>query len=141
VRSSRLHGTTVEGDLIPRLIDEVPVLAVAAALAEGETVIRDAAELRVKESDRIKTTATELNRLGARIEERDDGMIIHGVGELRGAACEGYSDHRLVMALAVAGLVASGETVVADAEAAVVSYPSFWEHLEQLAAPAGVSAS
>ncbi len=132
VRSSRLRGTTIEGDIIPRLIDEVPVLAVAAALAEGETVIRDAAELRVKESDRIKTTTEELSRLGAEIEERPDGMTIRGVSELRGANCVGHGDHRLVMALAVAGLAAAAETTVAGAETAAISYPSFWEDLERL---------
>lgn len=132
VRSSRLRGVVVAGDLIPRLIDEVPVLAVAAALAEGETVVRDAAELRVKESDRIHTTAQELARLGARLEERPDGMVIRGVAELRGAPCHSQGDHRLAMALAVAGLAARGETTLEGAEAAAVSYPSFWEDLAQL---------
>ncbi len=129
VRSSRLRGTVIEGALIPRLIDEVPALAVAACLAEGETVIRDAGELRVKESDRIRSTVAELRRLGAQIQELPDGMVIRGVGALRGAACGSHGDHRLAMALAVAGLLAAGETTVRGAEAAAVSYPAFWDDL------------
>jgi 3-phosphoshikimate 1-carboxyvinyltransferase len=130
VRSSSLRGTVIEGTLIPRLIDEIPALAVAASLAEGETVIRDAGELRAKESDRIRTTVQELRRLGARIDERADGMVIQGVGSLRGGTCGSHGDHRLAMALAVAGLLADGETIVKGAEAASVSYPSFWDTLE-----------
>lgn len=132
VRSSSLTGTVVEGDLLPRLIDEVPVLALAAALARGPTVIRDAAELRVKESDRLATVAAELRRLGARLEERPDGLVIEGGARLRGAAVDSHGDHRLAMALAVAGLLAEGETVVAGSEAAAVSYPGFWRDLEAL---------
>jgi 3-phosphoshikimate 1-carboxyvinyltransferase len=132
VRSSSLKGTAVGGELIPRLIDEVPVLAVAAAVAQGRTVIRDAAELRVKESDRLSTVAAELRRLGARVDERPDGLVIEGGAELRGAAVDSRGDHRLAMALAVAGLVAEGETVVAGSEAASVSYPHFWADLEAL---------
>lgn len=127
VRSSRLRGTVIEGEIIPRLIDEVPVLALAAALADGRTVIRDASELRVKESDRIATVASELTRLGARIEEQPDGMIIQGVGSLKGSECSSYGDHRLAMTLGVAAMVAQGATVIADAEAVAVSYPRFWE--------------
>ncbi len=133
VRSSELRGTVIEGALIPRLIDEVPALAVAACLAEGETVIRDAGELRVKESDRIRATAGELRRLGAHIQELPDGMVIHGVGRLRGAACGSHGDHRLAMALAVAGLLAAGETTVRGAEAVSISYSSFWNDLDRAA--------
>jgi 3-phosphoshikimate 1-carboxyvinyltransferase len=132
VRSSSLRGTNVEGSLIPRLIDEIPVLAVAACLAEGETVIRDAHELRLKESDRIRTTVLELRRLGAHIEELPDGMVIQGVGRLKGGSCGSHGDHRLAMTLAVAGLLAQGETVVRGAEASSISYPVFWHHLEEL---------
>ena len=132
VRSSRLQGAVIEGSLIPRLIDEVPALAVAACLAEGETVVRDAGELRLKESDRIRTTASELRRLGARIEELPDGMVIHSVGALRGAACGSHGDHRLAMTLAVAGLLAAGETTVHGAQAVAVSYPGFWDDLDRL---------
>jgi 3-phosphoshikimate 1-carboxyvinyltransferase len=132
VRSSSLRGTVIEGALVPRLIDEVPALAVAACLAEGETIIRDASELRVKESDRIRATAAELRRLGARIEELPDGMVIRGVGGLRGAACGSHGDHRLAMALAVAGLLADGETTVRGAESVAVSYPNFWKDLDNV---------
>jgi 3-phosphoshikimate 1-carboxyvinyltransferase len=124
--SSSLEGTEVAGDMIPRLIDEAPVLAVAAALARGTTVIRDAAELRVKESDRIATTTDALRRLGADIDELPDGMVIRGRG-LKAVASK--ADHRLAMALAVAGLLAEGGTAVQDAEAVAVSYPRFWEDI------------
>jgi 3-phosphoshikimate 1-carboxyvinyltransferase len=134
VRSSRLAPVEVSGDLVPRLIDEVPVLAVAAALTPGRTVIRDAAELRVKESDRIATTCGELRRLGARVEELPDGLVIEGVQSLSGGPCQSHGDHRLAMALGVAGLLAQGETVIDGAEAAEVSYPAFWKDLARLAA-------
>jgi len=132
VRSARLRGMVAEGPLVVRLIDEVPVLAVAAALAEGKTVLRDIAELRVKESDRVGTTAQELRRLGARVEEQADALVIEGVSHLTGAACDSHGDHRLGMALAVAGLLARGETVVSGAEATDVSYPAFWDDIERL---------
>jgi 3-phosphoshikimate 1-carboxyvinyltransferase len=132
VRSSRLTGTEVGGDLIPRLIDELPALAVAAAFAEGVTVVRDAAELRLKESDRIDALVRQLGLLGARIEERADGFIVQGGAGLRGATVDGGGDHRLTMALAIAGLVAEGETVIADPEAVAVSYPEFWDQLERV---------
>ena len=132
VRSSRLHGTVLEGALIPRAIDEIPVLALAAALAEGDTIVRDAAELRVKETDRIATTTEQLGRLGARIEPTPDGMVIHGDAPLRGARCHSHGDHRLAMTLAVAGLLAGGETVIEDAGAVDVSYPAFWDDLTYL---------
>ncbi|MXZ92422.1 MAG: 3-phosphoshikimate 1-carboxyvinyltransferase [Chloroflexi bacterium] len=130
--SGSLHGIDLGGDIIPIMIDELPVLAVAACFAEGDTIIRDAAELRVKESDRIATTVSELTRLGGRLEPRDDGMVIHGVGKLSGAAVESHDDHRIAMAMAVAGLAASGDTVIHGAEDASVSYPTFWEHLAAL---------
>ena len=129
VTSSELTGIDVGGDIIPRIIDELPVLAVAACFARGTTVIRDARELRVKESDRIATTVGQLARLGANIEAREDGMVIQGTGHLAGASCQSHGDHRLAMSLAVAGLLARGETTVHDAEAASVSYPDFWQHL------------
>lgn len=132
IRSGALRGVEIGGAMIPRIIDEIPVIAVAAAVAEGVTVIRDAAELRVKESDRIETTVEGLSKMGARIEERPDGMVIHGGRSLQGAECESHGDHRVAMALAVAGLIAEGETVIADAEAVDISYPDFWHHLEGL---------
>lgn len=134
VHSSRLSGTAVEGPLAVRLIDEVPALALAAALAKGRTVIRDVAELRVKESDRISTTVQELRRLGARIQVDGDALVIEGTDVLRGAACDSHGDHRLAMTLAVAGAVAEGSTAVDGADASDVSYPGFWRHLEQLGA-------
>ncbi|MGH7370502.1 MAG: 3-phosphoshikimate 1-carboxyvinyltransferase [Candidatus Methylomirabilales bacterium] len=132
VRASRLQGVSIGGDLIPRLIDEIPVLAVAAACAEGKTVIRDAAELRVKESDRIRTIAAELSRMGVRTEELPDGLIIHGGRRLQGARCEGHGDHRVAMALTVAGLQAEGQTIVRDTACIRTSFPGFVETLEHL---------
>jgi 3-phosphoshikimate 1-carboxyvinyltransferase len=133
VRSSRLRGTVIGGDLIPRAIDELPLLALAGCLAEGETVIKDAQELRVKESDRVKSTAAGLRRLGAVVEERPDGLVVRGPQRLRGARVSSHGDHRLAMALAVAGSVASGETVIHNASVVGVSYPWFWHDLEDLA--------
>ena len=135
VTNGSLHGTEIAGDMIPRILDEVPILAVAACFAEGETVIRDAAELRVKESDRIATTVEELSRLGASIEALEDGMVIRGTGRLTGAACQSHGDHRLAMAMAVCGLLADGETEVNGADDASISYPSFWEDLSIFADP------
>ncbi len=132
IESSFLKGIAIGGDIIPRVIDEIPVIAVAASVAEGTTTIRDASELRVKETDRISATATELTKLGAQIEELPDGMIIHGVTKLKGNRCDSCGDHRLAMALAIAGLIAEGETVIANAEAVNISYPGFWDDLEKL---------
>ena len=134
VRSSSLKGLDIGGDLIPRLIDELPVLAVAAAFASGTTTVRDAAELRVKETDRIGALAGELRRFGVRIEERADGFRIEGGAPLLGSSCHSHGDHRLAMALAVAGLVADGETVIEGAGAVDVSYPGFWDDLEAVSA-------
>jgi len=132
VESSSLRGIVIEGDMIPRVIDEIPTIAVAAVVADGTTVIRDASELRVKESDRIKTTVTELSKLGAEIQELADGMIIQGTPKLRGTKCNSHGDHRIAMALAVAGLIADGETNIAGAEAVDISYPGFWRDLERI---------
>ena len=131
-RSSSLRGVTVGGAMIPRLIDEVPALAVAAAFARGTTEIRDAAELRVKESDRIASVVSELRALGVEINERPDGMVIEG-GGVRGGRARSFGDHRLAMALAVAGLASREGVVVDGAESAAVSYPAFWEHLDAVA--------
>lgn len=132
VESSSLKGITLEGEIIPRLIDEIPVIAVAASLADGTTVIRDAGELRVKESDRVALTVMELRKFGANIEELPDGMVIHGVTRLKAAGCESHGDHRLAMALGVAGLVAHGETRIGNPDAVSISYPGFWEDLARL---------
>ncbi len=125
VRATELRGVEVGGDTVVRMIDELPILAVAATQAQGETLVRDAAELRVKETDRIATTVAELRRLGAEIEARPDGFVVHGPTRLVGAAVHSHSDHRLAMALAVAGLVASGETVVHDVACIADSFPGF----------------
>ena len=129
VESSELKGIEVGGDIIPRLIDEIPVLAVAGCVAKGKTIIRDAGELRVKESDRIATVASELSRLGAKIEPLPDGMVIYGGRPLSGTEVDSHFDHRLAMSLAVAGLIAKGETTIKHAQAAQVSYPDFWQTL------------
>jgi 3-phosphoshikimate 1-carboxyvinyltransferase len=134
VRGAELHGVEVGGELVVRAIDEFPVLAVAATQACGETMVRDAAELRVKETDRIATTVRELRRLGAEIEPRPDGFVVHGPTLLKGAAVNSHGDHRLAMALAVAGLAARGETVVEDTACIADSFPGFARMLASLGA-------
>ena len=130
VRSASLTGVQVNGELIPRAIDELPLIALAGAVADGETVIQDAKELRVKESDRIKTTFEALSAFGVNIEELDDGLHVYGGGSINGAIMNSSGDHRLAMLGAAAGLIASGETTVEDAGSVTVSYPTFWEDLE-----------
>lgn len=132
VEASELRGVTVGGDLIPRLIDEIPVLAVAALFARGVTEIRDAAELKVKESNRLAAICEGLCRLGGRVEELPDGLRIHGGYPLQGAVCKSYGDHRIAMALAIAGLRAEGPTLIEDAEAIDVSFPGFAAAIERL---------
>jgi 3-phosphoshikimate 1-carboxyvinyltransferase len=127
-----LQAFSIGGELIPRLVDEIPVLAVAALAAEGTSVIRDAAELRVKETDRLAVMARQLRLLGAMVEETDDGLVIPGNQALRGAAVASVTDHRVAMSLAVAALVATGSTTVDGSEAAAVSYPTFWDDLARL---------
>lgn len=134
VRASRLHGVEIGGDLIPRLIDEIPILAVAAAFATGTTVIRDAAELRVKESDRIAVLAEGLGRLGAKVDSRPDGLVVHGGASLSGTFLDSHGDHRMAMAWAVAGLAATGETVVEPDDCIPVSFPGFADELRRLGA-------
>lgn len=133
VESSELKGVEIGGDIIPRLIDEIPVLAVAGCVARGKTVIRGAGELRVKESDRIATVSRELSRLGAKIEPLHDGMVIYGGKPLLGAEVDSHLDHRLAMSLAIAGLIAKGGTTINQAQVAQVSYPAFWQDLQNLA--------
>jgi 3-phosphoshikimate 1-carboxyvinyltransferase len=132
VRHSKLKACTIAGDIIPRLIDEIPVLAVAALFAEGTTVIRDAAELRVKESDRITALATQLNRLGAQVTELPDGLEITGGKALIGAEVDSLGDHRIAMSLAIAALNAKGATEIQRAEAASISYPDFASTLRRI---------
>jgi len=127
VKSQKLKVKSIEmgGELIPKIIDEIPILAVLATQAEGTTIIKDAKELRVKESDRIKTISTELRKMGAKIEEKEDGMIISGPVKLKGAAVQSYGDHRVAMSLVVAGLVAEGETIIEDTDCIETSFPGF----------------
>ncbi len=132
VESDGLIATEIAGDLIPRLVDEIPVLAVAAAMAEGITVIRDAGELKVKESNRLETVATELRRFGVDIKETEDGLLIKGGKKYQGAVCESYHDHRIAMACALMGLVANGQTVIKDSECIDISFPGFQERLAEL---------
>jgi len=132
VESSDLKGVEIGGSIIPRLIDEIPVIAVAACAARGKTVIRDAAELRLKESDRIATVSEELSRLGAGIELLPDGMVIHGGKSLVGREVDTHFDHRLAMSLAIASLVAKGRTIINHAQAVQMSYPAFWQDLQNL---------
>jgi 3-phosphoshikimate 1-carboxyvinyltransferase len=134
-RNGQLRGCTIAGDLIPRLIDEIPILAVAAIFASGTTIIRDAAELRVKESDRLAVTAAELNRMGAKISELPDGLEITGGTPLIGADVDSYTDHRIAMSLAIAALNATGITNIHRAEAAAISYPDFTATLQQVCHP------
>ncbi|MGB9920792.1 MAG: 3-phosphoshikimate 1-carboxyvinyltransferase [Moorellales bacterium] len=132
VCSGPLRAVEVGGELIPRLIDEVPILAVAATQAHGTTVIRDAAELAVKESNRLEAMARELSRLGAEVEALPDGMVIRGPTPLRGAVCDSHGDHRVAMAVTVAGLIAEGQTTVRGAECIAISFPGFAEELGRL---------
>ncbi len=125
VQSAPLTATTVAGDTVVRMIDEFPILAVAATQARGRTVVRDAAELRVKETDRVAVIAGELKKMGAHVTPRPDGFAIEGPTPLHGAAVDSHGDHRLAMALTVAGLVAEGETTVRGAECAADSFPGF----------------
>jgi 3-phosphoshikimate 1-carboxyvinyltransferase len=135
-RSSSLEATEIGGAMIPLLADEVPVIALAACFARGTTVITDAEELRVKESDRLHTTATELSRLGADVEERANGLRITGGKPLHGAAGQSYGDHRLAMTLGVAGLLIDSAVTINGSEAASVSYPSFWADVRLIAGKA-----
>jgi 3-phosphoshikimate 1-carboxyvinyltransferase len=134
VKHSALRGTQVGGDVVVEMIDEFPILMVAALLADGETVVRDAQELRVKETDRISVMAAELAKLGAHITETPDGFIIHGPQKLAGTTVDGHDDHRVAMSLAVAGLVADGQTTVLDARCAGDSFPGFAETMARLGA-------
>ena len=132
VKYSKLHGVEIGGAIIPRLIDELPVIAVAAAFAEGETVIRDAQELKVKESNRIAAMVAELTKAGVDVEETDDGMIVHGGAKPHGASFETYKDHRIAMSLAVLGLAAEGASRIDEPEVVAISYPDFFNTLERL---------
>jgi len=131
VRGARLQGRTIEGMEIPNVIDELPILAVAGALAEGRTVIRDARELRVKETDRIAAMARNLRAFGVRVDEREDGMEIEGGAELRGAEVESFGDHRIAMAGAILAMFAEGPSVIRDTDCVNTSYPGFYKTLRR----------
>jgi 3-phosphoshikimate 1-carboxyvinyltransferase len=132
VRHGKLKACEISGDLIPSLIDEIPILAVAAIFAEGTTIIRNAEELRVKESDRLKVMASELTKMGAKITELPDGLEITGGASLIGAELDSYTDHRIAMSLAIAAIMAKGKTTIHRAEAASISYPTFFDSLRSI---------
>ena len=132
IRSSSLHGTEIKGEIIPTLIDEIPMIAVMTAFAEGTTVIRDAAELKVKESDRIQVMTDNLTRMGADVEALPDGMIIHGGKPLHGATIDSHKDHRIAMSFAVAGGICEGLLTITDGECVNISYPEFYTDLYSL---------
>lgn len=132
IKSSSLKGIEISGKIIPRLIDEIPIIALAATQAEGVTVIKDAAELKVKETNRIDTVVQELTKMGAKIEATNDGMIIYGQSTLNGANVNSHGDHRIGMMLAIAACIAHGETTIRDIGAIDISYPQFFEHLQEL---------
>jgi 3-phosphoshikimate 1-carboxyvinyltransferase len=135
VTGCRLRGTTIGGEEIPNVIDELPILAVAGALAEGDTIIKDASELRVKETDRIHAMATNLRAFGVEVDETPDGMIIHGGAEITGAKVESFGDHRIAMACAILALFAKGSSVIHDTQCINTSYPGFAEDLQRIATP------
>ena len=133
VRSAKLHGTHIAGDLIPRLVDEIPVIAVAAACADGVTEIRDAQQLKVKESNRLETVAQGLRAFGCELDVLDDGLRIHGGKPLQaGAVCDSFGDHRIAMSMTIAALAAQGAAEIAQFEAVSVSWPSFWADMQAL---------
>jgi 3-phosphoshikimate 1-carboxyvinyltransferase len=132
IKYSKLNGTTIEGDLIPRLIDEIPVIALLATQAEGKTVIKDAGELKVKETNRIDTVVNELKELGADIEATDDGMIIRGKQNLDGGTVSAHGDHRIGMMLSIAALLCKQDVTLEQSEAVAVSYPGFFDDLYSL---------
>ncbi len=138
IKGCQLRGTEIQGLEIPNVIDEIPAIAVAAALAEGRTVIRDAAELRVKETDRIAAVATNLRAMGVDVEEFPDGMAINGGKPLKGAKIQSFGDHRIAMAFAIAGLFATGETVIEDTACVQTSYPGFMETLKKIQKGTGI---
>ncbi|MCL6609919.1 MAG: 3-phosphoshikimate 1-carboxyvinyltransferase [Peptococcaceae bacterium] len=132
IKSSSLRGTVIEGDLVPRLIDEIPVLAVAASCAESGTVVRDASELKVKESNRIAAVVKNLQKFGVDISELEDGFLVRPGNKLRGAVVDPGRDHRIAMAMAVAGLISEGETVIRDAQCVNISFPGFFDVLKSV---------
>lgn len=133
VKFSALHGITIGGEIIPTLIDEIPIIAIMAAFAKGTTIIKDAAELKVKESNRIQVMVDNLKAMGADIESTDDGMIIHGGKDLDGAIIDSHKDHRIAMSFAIASLLADGNMTILDKDCVDISFPSFYQDLNRLA--------
>jgi 3-phosphoshikimate 1-carboxyvinyltransferase len=132
VKISALNSCAIGGNVIPRAIDEIPILAVLATQAKGETIISEAGELRVKESDRLKTVCAELSKMGAKIQEKPDGLIIQGPTPLKGTTVQSHGDHRLAMSLAIAALVAEGPTTIEDVDCVATSFPNFWALLDSI---------
>lgn len=132
VQTSQLKATTINGEMIPRLIDEIPIIALLATQAEGDTVIEDAEELKVKETDRIHAVASQLNKMNAHIDETEDGMIIHGGSSLQGAEVDSFGDHRIGMMLQIAALLTQGEVLMKDADCVNISYPTFFDEIAKL---------
>ncbi len=141
ITSKNLQGIEIKGEIIPTLIDELPVIAVAATQAQGKTVISDAGELRVKETDRIKAIVQEMRKMGAVIQERKDGFVVEGPCDLHGAVCTSYNDHRIAMALSIAGLNAGGETIIENAECIDISFPEFIPLIREVCGDEAVSIS
>jgi 3-phosphoshikimate 1-carboxyvinyltransferase len=135
IQGGRLRGTLIQGDEVPNVIDEIPILAVAGALAQGKTVICDAKELRVKETDRLAAIATNLTAMGVEVVELEDGLEIYGGAPLLGARVKSYGDHRIAMAFAIAGMFAGNETVIEDADCIATSYPGFADQLQRFLMP------
>lgn len=132
VEAAKLGGTIISGNLIPRLIDEIPVIALLATQADGTTIIKDAEELRVKETDRIRAVVEVLHAFGADIQETEDGMIINGPTPLKGASVSAYFDHRMAMMIAIASLITDGNVTLDDDSSINISYPQFFNHLNKL---------
>ena len=132
VESSELVGVEIGGDIIPRLIDEITIIALAACFAKWKTIIRDASDARNKESDRLSITASELTKFGADIQELDDGIIVNGVGSLNGTICESFDDHRIAMMEAIAAILSKGQTTIKNSDCVAISYPMFWDDLSIL---------
>ena len=130
--SNNLRSFTIEGDILPKLIDEIPILTVAACFCNGVSEIKDAQELRVKETDRLKVMARQLQKFGAEITEKEDGLIINGQSKFHSAEVDSETDHRVAMSLAIASLLAKGTSKIMRSDAASVSYPTFWEELSKL---------
>ena len=132
IKSSKLNSTSFGKEIVPSLIDEIPIIVLAATQAEGQTVIAGAKELKVKESDRIHSVASQLNKMGADIKETDDGFIINGPTKLKGTIVESFDDHRIAMMLSIAGLIAEGETEILNSNCVKISFADFYEVLKKV---------